>query len=121
MTQIIKPLTMAGNALCGWAGAPLVWSLTASLGDLYCDPRLPRVRGKNLPPTQGEEVRPARGPQVGPPEYFSPVVTSSRLCSWTPEKGKQVAPLYLPGQFPIADLGSGVPYQSSTGVSDLDG
>jgi len=42
--------------LCGRAGAPFVWPLTASLGDLYCDPRLPRVRGSNLPPVEGGEA-----------------------------------------------------------------
>jgi len=40
MIRVMNPLTMAGNALCRWAGAPFEWSLFASRGDLVRDPRL---------------------------------------------------------------------------------
>ena len=111
MTRMIKAVNDGRLALCGWPGARFVWSLTASLGDLYCNPRLRRVKEKNLPPAEEEEVRPAWSPQVAP-LMLLPSSHAVPLMELSARKGQTGCIIItLRWQFLVGNLGLGVTYQ----------
>ncbi len=111
MTRMIKAVNDGRLALCGWPGARFVWSLTASLGDLYCNPRLRRVKEKNLPPAEEEEVRPAWSPQVAP-LMLLPSNHAVPLMELSARKGQTGCIIItLRWQFLVGNLGLGVTYQ----------
>ena len=111
MTRMIKAVNDGRLALCGWPGSRFVWSLTASLGDLYCNPRLRRVKEKNLPPAEEEEVRPAWSPQVAP-LMLLPSSHAVPLMELSARKGQTGCIIItLRWQFLVGNLGLGVTYQ----------
>lgn len=111
MTRMIKAVNDGRLALCGWPGARFVWSLTASLGDLYCNPRLRRGKEKNLPPAEEEEVRPAWSPQVAP-LMLLPSSHAVPLMELSARKGQTgYIIITLRWQFLVGNLGLGVTYQ----------